>query len=140
MRARMSRVVRVVLVGVVGTVAGGFAVSGSAAGPSSVEDQPRATAGYLVCTHTDGSRWECSDSSMYMIARGNDVLGGALTLRLADGRTARFTLGAGVDAIFFTPEGIEILAEHYDRGDRQKAAEVRAALEAARRRAAARTR
>lgn len=87
-----------------------------------------------ICWHLDGSRWECPDSLVdrKLFAAGNDILNGYLTLTTARGEQT-FTLPAGVDAIFLSPAGLQILQAHYVATDSAKAAAVGQYLDSMRR-------
>lgn len=87
-----------------------------------------------ICWHLDGSRWECPDSVVdrKLFAAGNDILSGSLTLTTARGDQT-FTLPMGVDAVFLTPAGLQILQEHYAATDSVKAAAVGQYLDRVRR-------
>lgn len=78
-----------------------------------------------VCWHLDGSRWECPDSSanLTLFQAGNDIQSGSLTLTTALG-SQTFAVPAGVDAVFLTPAGLQILQAHYVATDSAKAAAV----------------
>jgi hypothetical protein len=82
-----------------------------------------------VCWHQDGSRWTCPDTSANrkLFRTGSDILSGSVTLT-TDSGSSTFSLPAGVDAIFLTPDGLQILQEHYAATDSVKAAEVAAYL------------
>jgi hypothetical protein len=89
----------------------------------------------FVCAHKAGSSRECPDTTRNVFTvDGADIMGGALILRLRDGRTIRFMLEERMDAVFFTPESIEILAEHYvAQRNTREAANLRTELGAAQR-------
>lgn len=137
MRVTGRGMVRTVLIGGIGAGVGGFVVGG--AGVDATRDRQPGALADVICYHSDGSRWSCPDSTANrgVIRDGSDVERVALTIRLRGGRTVRAVLPAGTDAVFLTPEAMEILAEHYDRGDAASAAAIRRVRDWAARRAEA---
>jgi len=138
---RVKWIVAVILTALVG-YAGGQKVGSKGKDAAKVEASAVAPANTAVvayatgpggCMHFDGSEWVCPGSKELTIAgdrlflRGDSIVIGSISVRYRDS-TFVLPVPPRVDALFFTPEAAQILAEHYDATNPAKAAALRQLL------------
>jgi hypothetical protein len=84
-----------------------------------------------VCVHIDGSRYECPDSQLVrFVTDVSEIASVSLAITTSSGEQFSVPLPERTDAVFLTPNAIQILVEHYTvAGDSAKADELRRFIE-----------
>jgi hypothetical protein len=110
-------------------VAGLADLRGAQATPSDAAESVALANRKWGCVHTDGSDWDCPDTSFRFMSASRDIASAALAVTSTRGRTDTLHLPRGTDAVFLTRSAtVRFLVPYYTRSNRAKAEQLRARL------------